>query len=116
MTSRNIPMNQNIFHEKYTPQQFDLLSILLASFHSFRSLFYNLKSLFQFRSHSTFTDLHIFIAGQALPHINFLVNYHQRPTKISSPREERMSKEVPKEDIKDLLPLVLQLTNVDQVR
>jgi hypothetical protein len=26
-----------------------------------------------------------------------------------------MSKEVPKEDIKDLLPLVLQLTNVDQV-
>jgi hypothetical protein len=45
-----------------------------------------------------------------------LVNYHQRPTKISSPREERMSKEVPKEDIKDLLPLVLQLTNVDQVR
>jgi hypothetical protein len=110
-------MNQNIFHEKYTPQQFDLLSILLASFHSFRSLFYNLKSLFQFHSHSTFTDLHIFIAGHRRCHTSTswsTITSGQQ--KSASPREERMSKEVPKEDIKDLLPLVLQLTNVDQVR
>jgi hypothetical protein len=63
---QNSPMNQNIFHMKDMPQQCDLLLSYQASLHSSQSSFYILKSLFQFRSRSTFTDLHIVAAIIAL--------------------------------------------------